>query len=497
MSIGLEGQNLIFLISQPRSGSTLTQRILGSHPDIHTLAEPWLMLHPSYGMKSVGYEAEYNADWARTIVQQFLQELPTGEKAYYEGLRRMYTYLYESALTGSGKHYFLDKTPRYYHIIPELYQTFPQSDFIFLFRNPLAVVGSIITTWTKEEWHNLDDYKQDLIKAPQLLLEGISLIKNRCHVLRYEDLLIDPTREIKKIYLRMNIEFHREMINYGNNDFSHWKFGDQKMVNKQTKPDPKNLNTWVLSLNNPKIWQVSNDYLEFLGHEILYQMGYSYRELRKTLDANRPQTLNSARIFGIDWMQRQPELPLQKPQTSPGYMVMAQRLKREGKLREAVVAYRKAIKLNSHSAWCYNNLGGVLAKLNKWDEAITAYEQAIELNPNSASLYYNLAEALIHQGNLDEAVTFYYKAIELKSDFSIYHNSLGEALVRHTKLTEAINYFYKAIELNPKYYKPYGNLAKVLAQQGNLDEAVKYYHLALKLNPTAQIVNSNFGEGIK
>lgn len=92
MSIGLEGQNLIFLISQPRSGSTLTQRILGSHPDIHTLAEPWLMLHPSYGMKSVGYDAEYNADWARTIVQQFLQKLPTGEKTYYEGLRRMYTY---------------------------------------------------------------------------------------------------------------------------------------------------------------------------------------------------------------------------------------------------------------------------------------------------------------------------------------------------------------------------------------------------------------------
>ena len=34
----------IFLFSLPRSGSTLLQRVLMSHKDIASVAEPWLML---------------------------------------------------------------------------------------------------------------------------------------------------------------------------------------------------------------------------------------------------------------------------------------------------------------------------------------------------------------------------------------------------------------------------------------------------------------------
>ena len=59
---GKQGENLIFIISQPRAGSTLLQRILGGHPEIHTAAEPWIMLHPLYALKSKGCSAEYNAE---------------------------------------------------------------------------------------------------------------------------------------------------------------------------------------------------------------------------------------------------------------------------------------------------------------------------------------------------------------------------------------------------------------------------------------------------
>ena len=106
------GDNLIFLISQPRAGSTLLQRMLATHPEIYTTSEPWLMLHPLYALRPEGYEAEYNADWAQSAVRDFLQALPGGEDEYLEGVRRMYTYLYERAFAGSGKRYFLDKTPR-------------------------------------------------------------------------------------------------------------------------------------------------------------------------------------------------------------------------------------------------------------------------------------------------------------------------------------------------------------------------------------------------
>ncbi|MBI4530372.1 MAG: sulfotransferase, partial [Candidatus Latescibacteria bacterium] len=73
MGIGRQGEHLIFLISQPRAGSTLLQRILGGHPDIHTVPEPWLMLHPLYALRSDGYQTEYAVDVAHTSLREFLR----------------------------------------------------------------------------------------------------------------------------------------------------------------------------------------------------------------------------------------------------------------------------------------------------------------------------------------------------------------------------------------------------------------------------------------
>ena len=185
--------HLIFLISQPRAGSTMLQRILAGHGDVQTLSEPWLMLHPFYALRQAGYEAEYNAGVARGAVLDFLQSLPRGEQDYLEGLRRMYLYLYDRALAGSGKHFFLDKTPRYYFVIPELLRTFPEAHFIILLRNPLGVLNSVLSTRVRENWYALHKFKHDLLRAPQLILAGLEQLGDKAIVVHYEQLLQDPT----------------------------------------------------------------------------------------------------------------------------------------------------------------------------------------------------------------------------------------------------------------------------------------------------------------
>ena len=63
------GHDLIFLISQPRSGSTLLQRMLAGHSWIQTSAETWLMLHPAYGLRHQGIQTDYRAGWAVAYVR--------------------------------------------------------------------------------------------------------------------------------------------------------------------------------------------------------------------------------------------------------------------------------------------------------------------------------------------------------------------------------------------------------------------------------------------
>jgi hypothetical protein len=128
-------KNLIFLISQPRAGSTLTQRILGSHREIYTVSEPWIMLHPLYALRRDGHQAEYSVQNSQKALDNFLNLHPEGKEAYFQAVRQMSLNLYEGLLRGSDKKYFLDKTPRYYYILPDLYRTFPDAKYILLIRS--------------------------------------------------------------------------------------------------------------------------------------------------------------------------------------------------------------------------------------------------------------------------------------------------------------------------------------------------------------------------
>ena len=295
MTMGNRGENLIFLISQMRGGSTLLQNILGNHPDVHTLPEPWIALPTLYAMYSrkidkKEYKTEYNPFWARTAVRAFVQRLPKGDEDYLEGLRRAYSYWYECAMAGSKKRYFLDKGPRYYLIIPELMKVFPDAKFIILLRNPLAVLTSINSTWMKNDLSGIHQFKHDLLKAPRLLLEGITLLGNRCIVARYEELVKNPEQETRKICEALQITFAPEMLNYTRKPEYENALGykEQKDEYRSGGPDADNADKWITCLRDPRIWRLSADYLRYLGRQVITDLGYSYDGLKEAIDKNNP-----------------------------------------------------------------------------------------------------------------------------------------------------------------------------------------------------------------
>ena len=72
--------------------------------------------------------------------------------------------------------YFLDKTPPYAHFLPELAQTFPEAKFIALWRNPLAVVASIVETFCDGRWEP-DRYPMSLYGALEALVSSTQSIR--------------------------------------------------------------------------------------------------------------------------------------------------------------------------------------------------------------------------------------------------------------------------------------------------------------------------------
>lgn len=295
MSLGSLGENLIFIFSQPRAGSTLLQRILGNHPKVHTVSEPWLLLPLLRVLHGQGNQDDREGEIARGTIGAFLEGMPDGKKTYYELVQKMALNLYNRALEPTGKTYFLDKTPRYAYFIPQIHRLFPKAKFIFLIRNPLAVLISHIRTWTGNDVNPLTEYwgREDLTLSPSLLVEGLKPIQKEAIVIHYEVLVREPAVELKKLCEALGIEFLPKMLDYNDHGLPRWNLGDQ-FIYKQQNPESAQADAWRARMRQPLVWKVCCEYLALLGKDVVMSMGYSYEELEKDLHEAYPGIIKMA-----------------------------------------------------------------------------------------------------------------------------------------------------------------------------------------------------------
>jgi len=282
-SWGRLGERLIFLVSQPRAGSTLLQKILGSHPAIHTLSEPWVALHPLFGLRESGIATDYGARLALVGVKDFLDRLPEGEEAYWEAARLMLGHLYGRALAESGKAYFLDKTPRYYLILPELRRVFPGARFVFLLRNPVAVLASVIEAWAPDDCPgDLRHFRHDLAAAPARIVEAMRATPRPCAI-RYEDLVADPVSAVSGLCRYLDVPFEPAMIEYGASAAGQalYRYGDTDTVYRETRPVASRIERWKETLRSPirKAW--AHGCIQTLGAATIAALGYDFDQMAR------------------------------------------------------------------------------------------------------------------------------------------------------------------------------------------------------------------------
>jgi len=283
-----KGQNLIFLISQPRAGSTLTQRMLGAHPLIHTQSEPWILLHPLHALKPDNLISGFNSDFYTRGLNDFIDNMPGGRQKYIETIAEAFGSFYAAILEQKEKMFFLDKTPRYYYILNELHAYYPEAKFIFLWRNPAAVITSIINTWININWFRLSEYKDDFLYAPILMLQGRKNIGEQAFSICYEDLISNPGKHMESLCSFIGIPYEKSMMQYANNTGDKWLYGDQGTVNEKSSPDSSHADNWQSGLDNPQLWRVLDDYIRYLGEKTLSDMGYSYEHILSVLQDNKP-----------------------------------------------------------------------------------------------------------------------------------------------------------------------------------------------------------------
>jgi hypothetical protein len=263
--------------------------MLATSDEIATASEPWLLLPLIYTLKPDGIKAEYGHNLSVRAIRDFYEQFPNGRQDYLEEMRKFTLNLYSKNYR-PGVVYFIDKTPRYHLVINEIIEIFPEGKFIFLWRNPLAVVSSIINSWCNGKWKprawNLDLYAgtKNIITAYNDIVNNNN---TRVHSLQYETLVRDSSTEMMKICEYLSIDYTDKMIYSFQNVNLNGGLGDKSGVKNYKSVSNSSIDKWKTTFNNPFRRHWAKKYLNWLGEDNLRTMGYDYDDLIESISRNK------------------------------------------------------------------------------------------------------------------------------------------------------------------------------------------------------------------
>jgi hypothetical protein len=270
-----DGRELVFVLSTPRAGSTLLGAMLGSHSQVLCPPEPWLLLplaalRDDRLMISAAYDHPFAMRGIRELVTPELLDTALAEYARS---------VYQTLLRTSGRSVFVDKTPRYYQILPALEALFPAALQLWIRRDPLDTLASCVETWSLPlqellgEPGSISPYTFDVTVSLQLLLDHFGTGGSRKVTVDYEDLVQDPASHLSSICARLGLQFEPQMVNYGANQalvqsYQQATLGDKKVL-RATRPHRDSVGRWRSQFSREDVRRI----VTTLGTRVFERLG--------------------------------------------------------------------------------------------------------------------------------------------------------------------------------------------------------------------------------
>jgi hypothetical protein len=280
-------EHLVFVIGTPRSGSTMLERMLASHSQIYGRPEP----HIVTPLAHLGYwdnveKAPYDHILAAESQRQFVDDLPGGEKDYYEACRAYLDVLYGRMLeTSGGKRYFLDKTPAYGLVVDFLAKVYPETHFIVLTRHPIAIFSSFANSFFDGDYAEAYRYNPIPNRYVPVMAKFMREKPAPMIHVKYEEIVQNPERELERMFTFLDLPIELEAVEYGKHEHTEGGLGDPISVAKYTKPMTKSIDKWAseLAADSAKL-AIVKDMVSKLDPEDLNIWGYPMETLWEPLE---------------------------------------------------------------------------------------------------------------------------------------------------------------------------------------------------------------------
>ncbi|HEX4740274.1 MAG TPA: sulfotransferase [Caulobacteraceae bacterium] len=425
----------VFLLSFPRSGATLLEQILASHPNATAVDESVAL-----AMATDRFLAD----------DQSLEGLARIDAREARACREAYWARVTAELTGSveGK-VFVDKNPLNSFRLPIISKLFPQAKIIFALRDPRDV---ILSAWRRLyysqllEFMTLEGGTEFYASVMQLSEIYRAKLQLPIHDLKHEALVSDFEPEVRRALAFMGLPWDPAVA----------EFAQSPVVNV-----------------TPSAAQIGRG----LNREGVAQWRRYAAELTPVCRVVEP------------WVQRFGYPP------SPGGAATGNgaslsrvldeigRALQGGRLAEAMKQAQEALAVG-HVHPLLHRLRGVLAQQEgRLDTAISDFEAALSLGGEDAAVLNALGLALARAGRLAEGLQRIDRAIALQPNFAAFHYNRGWTLEAMTELGAAREAYERAVAIDPRNAQALASLANLSARAGDWEATKPLAERALALDP--------------
>ena len=276
-----QGDNLIFVLGLPRTGTTLLRKILDSHSEVYAPAETWFLLPLLNLWVGKGSAEGYLPSQAAAAVHGHVSE------EQFLACSRAFAARFYAANQPAGVRYFVDKTPLYVNLIGTLPRLFPKARFLVITRDPRG------TVWSRHTWKHItsrdpEEHFKSTAEGTQRLATFLTEHSDRSLHVLYERLCTEPESAVPAICEWLGLVFEPAMIHYGKHAH-HEGYGDEK-TRDHARPHTDAMNRWKGPDGLTDAQQ--SRLAEICGRDLLTQLGYD--ELAHLAAANEPVPAGSA-----------------------------------------------------------------------------------------------------------------------------------------------------------------------------------------------------------
>ena len=195
----------IFIVGMPRSGTTLTEQIIGTHNEVAAGGEILVMCQIAREMLSE-IAPIFPLDNSSAINSEHLKYY--GEK-YLAGI---------SGLMGEGTKFITDKMPQNFFYLGLIKSLFPTAKIIHCKRNPIATTFSCYKTLFSSKGQEFANNLEELGKFYRLYEETVQywqlLLPDSILEVQYEKLIEDQENETRRILAFCGLEWDEKCLDF-------------------------------------------------------------------------------------------------------------------------------------------------------------------------------------------------------------------------------------------------------------------------------------------